>query len=286
MPKNKSRIAEILKAHQDDLAAEWVKNLQATGTGKDSRISESQLREQTKEFLVLLSEAAAAGGDVHSQAWSATVDFLEDVSRSRVQQGFTSEETARFIFSFKQPLFARLRAELAKDHEAFAEETWAATELLDKMGLITIAAFQKTREDLINRQQQEMLELSTPVVKMWDGILALPMIGTLDSARTQIVMESLLQRIVDTGAELAIIDITGVPTVDTLVAQHLLKTVTAIRLMGADCIISGVRPQIAQTIVHLGVDLQGVTTKANLADALSLALKKLGFAVTRTKAAN
>lgn len=282
----KSRIAEILKAHQDDLAAEWVKNLQATGTGKDSRISESQLREQTKEFLVLLSEAAAAGGDVHSQAWNATVDFLEDVSRSRVQQGFTSEETARFIFSFKQPLFARLRAELAKDHEAFAEETWAATELLDKMGLITIAAFQKTREDLINRQQQEMLELSTPVVKMWDGILALPMIGTLDSARTQIVMESLLQRIVDTGAELAIIDITGVPTVDTLVAQHLLKTVTAIRLMGADCIISGVRPQIAQTIVHLGVDLQGVTTKANLADALSLALKKLGFAVTRTKAAN
>ncbi|HEY4258701.1 MAG TPA: STAS domain-containing protein [Schlesneria sp.] len=285
MAKNKSRIAEIVKAHEEDLAAQWIKSLVATGSGKDSRISESQLKEQTKEFLTLLSDAAASGGDTNSQAWNAIVDFLADVSRSRVDQGFSSDETARFIFSFKQPLFARLRSELGKDHDAFADETWTATELLDKLGMITVAAFQKTREDLINRQQQEMLELSTPVVKMWDGILALPMIGTLDSARTQIVMESLLQRIVDTGAELAIIDITGVPTVDTLVAQHLLKTVTAIRLMGADCIISGVRPQIAQTIVHLGVDLQGVTTKANLADALSLALKKLGFAVTRTKSA-
>ena len=175
-----------------------------------------------------------------------------------------------FIFSLKKPLFARLRQELGKDADALADETWAVTELLDRMGMLTVRAFQKSREDVINRQQQEMLELSTPVVKLWEGVLALPMIGTLDSARTQIVMESLLQRIVDTGSELAIIDITGVPTVDTLVAQHLLKTVTAIRLMGADCIISGVRPQIAQTIVHLGVDLQGVTTKATLADALAI----------------
>jgi rsbT co-antagonist protein RsbR len=151
---------------------------------------------------------------------------------------------------------------------------------LDELGLITINTYQRAREDVINRQQQEMLELSTPVVKLWEGVLALPMIGTLDSARTQIVMESLLQKIVETGSEIAIIDITGVPTVDTLVAQHLLKTVTAIRLMGADCIISGVRPQIAQTIVHLGVDLQGVTTKANLADALALALKRTGATVS------
>lgn len=286
MGNNKSRISEIIKTHQKDLVADWLKNLQAGGSAKDSRISDSQLREQATNFLALLSDAAASGSDVHSPGWSAAVDFLEEISRSRVLQGFSSDETARFIFSFKKPLFARLRTELAKDHDLFAEETWTATELLDRLGLLTVAAFQKTREDLINRQQHEMLELSTPVVKMWDGILALPMIGTLDSARTQIVMESLLQRIVDTGAELAIIDITGVPTVDTLVAQHLLKTVTAIRLMGADCIISGVRPQIAQTIVHLGVDLQGVTTKANLADALGLALKKLGFAVTRTKTAN
>jgi rsbT co-antagonist protein RsbR len=201
-----------------------------------------------------------------------------------VAQGYSSDQTATFIFSLKRPIFAKLSKELGSDAKAMADETWVASELIDKLGLHTIKSFQKTREDVINRQQEEMLELSTPVVKLWEGVLALPMIGTLDSARTQIVMESLLQRIVDTGSEIAIIDITGVPTVDTLVAQHLLKTVTAIRLMGADCIISGVRPQIAQTIVHLGVDLQGVITKANLADALALALKRSGYTITRNKA--
>jgi rsbT co-antagonist protein RsbR len=262
-----------------------MKSLQAAVGGKDSRISESQLKEQTAQFTALLLAALQAGEafNAKSSEWKAITHFLEEVSKSRVAQGFSSDETAMFIFSFKKPLFARLRQELGKDAEALAEETWAATDLLDRMGMLTVRAFQKTREDVINRQQMEMLELSTPVVKLWDGVLALPMIGTLDSARTQIVMESLLQRIVDTGSELAIIDITGVPTVDTLVAQHLLKTVTAIRLMGADCIISGVRPQIAQTIVHLGVDLQGVTTKATLADALSLALKRSGYVVSRPK---
>jgi rsbT co-antagonist protein RsbR len=174
-----------------------------------------------------------------------------------------------------------LRQECAKDADKLANETWAASELVDKLGLHTIKTFQISREEVIGRQQTELLELSTPVVKLWDGILALPMIGTLDSARTQVVMESLLRKIVETESQIAIIDITGVPTVDTLVAQHLLKTVTAIRLMGADCIISGVRPQIAQTIVHLGVDLQGVTTKANLADALALALKRNGVSFTK-----
>ena len=172
---------------------------------------------------------------------------------------------------------------MPKIRQPWAREIWIVTDLLDSLGLHTIKTFQKSREDIISRQQMEMLELSTPVVKLWEGVLALPMIGTLDSARTQVVMESLLQRIVETGSEIAIIDITGVPTVDTLVAQHLLKTVTAIRLMGADCIISGIRPQIAQTIVHLGVDLQGVTTKATLADALTLALKRSGFVVSKTK---
>jgi rsbT co-antagonist protein RsbR len=222
--------------------------------------------------------------DLSSAEWTPVREFLEGVSRSRATQGYTSDETATFIFSFKQPLFARLRSELAANPAALAEETWAASEFVDRLGMHTIKTFQKTREDVIIRQQEELLELSTPVVKLWDGVLALPMIGTLDSARTQVVMESLLQRIVDTGSEIAIIDITGVPTVDTLVAQHLLKTVTAIRLMGADCIISGVRPQIAQTIVHLGVDLQGVTTKANLADALALALKRSGYVVTKPQA--
>jgi rsbT co-antagonist protein RsbR len=284
MPQQ-SRTAAILKKHQDDLNSEWLKSLKTVGSGKDSRISDSQLKAQTAEFTTLLV-AALQTGDISSTSspeWKAITHFLEETSNSRVTQGFSSDETAMFIFSLKKPLFARLRQELGKDSDALADETWAVTELLDRMGMVTVRAFQKSREDVINRQQQEMLELSTPVVKLWEGVLALPMIGTLDSARTQIVMESLLQRIVDTGSELAIIDITGVPTVDTLVAQHLLKTVTAIRLMGADCIISGVRPQIAQTIVHLGVDLQGVTTKATLADALSLALKRSGFVVSRTK---
>jgi rsbT co-antagonist protein RsbR len=166
-----------------------------------------------------------------------------------------------------------------REGETLADDIWTATRMLDSLGLYTTESYQKTREDVISRQQQEMLELSTPVVMLWDGILALPLIGTLDSARTQVVMENLLQRIVDTGSSIAILDITGVPTVDTLVAQHLLKTVAAARLMGADCIISGIRPQIAQTIVHLGVDLNSVTTKATLADAFGVALKRLGLAV-------
>jgi rsbT co-antagonist protein RsbR len=169
------------------------------------------------------------------------------------------------------------------DSNALGEELWRATELLDKLGLFTTEVYQKSREEIIARQQQDMLELSTPVVKMWDGVLVLPLIGTLDSQRTQMVMESLLQRIVETAAEVAIIDITGVPTVDTLVAQHLIKTVTAARLMGADCIISGIRPQIAQTIVHLGVDLRDIATKSSLADALALALRKLGLTIVRSQ---
>jgi rsbT co-antagonist protein RsbR len=275
----------ILRKHERDLLAEWVADLKADGSAGDGRISEKELAEQAGRFLSLMQQAAAAGDrDVDAAPWDGVRDFLDEISRSRVRQGFTSDQTARFIFSFKKPLFARLRTEIGQDPKALADETWAATELLDRLGMHTVKAFQKTREDVIHRQQQELLELSTPVVKLWEGVLALPMIGTLDSARTQVVMESLLQKIVDTGSEIAIIDITGVPTVDTLVAQHLLKTVTAIRLMGADCIISGVRPQIAQTIVHLGVDLQGVTTKATLADALSLALKRSGFVVSKVKA--
>lgn len=283
MAKASTRIADTLQKHEGDLVAEWMRLLREGGSARDNRISDADLKSQTTEFVSLLQQAAQSGdvANTNRPEWRAIEEFLAEVSRSRALQGFSADETARFVFSFKQPLFARLKAELGKDAEALTDETWRASELLDKMGMLTIRSFQTTREDVIRRQQQELLELSTPVVKLWDGILALPMIGTLDSERTQIVMESLLQRIVDTGSEIAIIDITGVPTVDTLVAQHLLKTVTAIRLMGADCIISGVRPQIAQTIVHLGVDLQGVTTKANLADALGLALKRMNLVVSR-----
>lgn len=184
-----------------------------------------------------------------------------------------------FVFSFKQPLFTRLRAMYGSDGEMLGAEIWAATVLIDKLGLYVTELYQKARNEVILRQQEEMLELSTPVVELWDGVLALPLIGTLDSSRTQIVMQNLLEAIVRTGSEIAIIDITGVPTVDTLVAQHLLKTVAAARLMGADCIISGIRPQIAQTIIHLGVDLANVTTKATLSDAFGTALKRSGLKV-------
>ncbi len=271
-------ISNVLKKTGKDLQSAWARDLGAALPAGKGRISAIELEQQMAEFLQLLATAAehAKGADITAAEFKPLREFLEGVSRSRAVQGFTAAETATFIFSFKKPLFEQLKAAAGKDAEKLADETWRATMLLDSLGLHTVQTFQKAREEVINRQQREMLELSTPVVKLWDGILALPMIGTLDSARTQVVMENLLQKVVETGAQIAILDITGVPTVDTLVAQHLLKTVTALRLMGAECIISGVRPQIAQTIVHLGVDLQGVTTKANLADALALALKRTG----------
>ena len=269
-------LPRVLKNYESDILEEWMREQQA-GVRSGSKIKESELRSQSAEFLNLLQVATQSGvTDVMGPAFARVRDLLSDVSRSRGFQGFSPSETAMFVFSIKRPLFARIRKELANDPTAMAIETWSATELIDRLGLLTTEFYQKAREEVISRQQQELLELSTPVVKLWDGILALPMIGTLDSARTQVVMESLLQRIVETGAEVAIIDITGVPTVDTLTAQHLLKTVTAARLMGADCIISGIRPQIAQTIVHLGVELGAVTTKATLADAFRRALEMTG----------
>ena len=272
-----SVLTRVLERHGDALLGEWVKE-QLGASSRSGVISEGELRQQCAEFLRLLRDALAAGAsaDVARPEWEAMRDLLAGISRSRSAQGFTSSETATFVFSFKRPLFARLRGEAGQSAEALADETWAATALLDRLGLHTTEAFVRAREATISRQQEEMLELSTPVVKLWDGIVALPMIGTLDSNRTQVVMETLLQKIVETGSAIAIIDITGVPTVDTLVAQHLLKTVAAARLMGAECIISGIRPQIAQTIVHLAIDLGDVVTKATLADAFKAALAKLG----------
>lgn len=280
----KSRLADVLSKYEAETLADWLKEQSASLTRHSGRIKESELREQSKEFLGLLTKAATSGQleDIRGSNWTDTREMLASLSRSRGMQGFTPSETASFIFSLKKPLFARLRREFASEPERLAEESWILTDVLDKLGLFTTEIHQKTREEVINRQQQEMLELSTPVVKLWDGVLALPMIGTLDSARTQVVMETLLQRIVETGSGIAIIDITGVPTVDTLTAQHLLKTVTAARLMGAECIISGIRPAIAQTIVHLGVDLGDVVTKASLADAFAVALERTGREVRRT----
>ncbi len=260
----------------------WTRNLTQATQSAGSRISPDELSRQTREFLELTGNALRAGTvEIGNAAWTPVRGFLERLSESRAAQGFSSSDTATFVFSLKQPLFEQLGIEAGNDVKQFADNTWKATVLLDSLGLHTVKTYQKAREDVIRRQQEEMLELSTPVVKLWDGILALPMVGTLDSARTQVVMESLLNKIVETGSQMAILDITGVPTVDTLVAQHLLKTVTALRLMGADCIISGIRPQIAQTIVHLGVDLQGVTTRANLADALALALERTGASLRK-----
>jgi len=284
MANGQSLSVSIVEDDSAGLLNEWVTEMKAAGVGHDTRMNEVELRAQGAEFLKVLAAAVKNGSNILTEGWTPVRQFLEGISRSRAIQGFSSAETATFIFSLKKPLFTRIRRATSSSPDALAEATWETTELIDKLGMHTVKTFQKSREEVINRQQEEMLELSTPVVKLWEGIIALPMIGTLDSARTQIVMESLLQRIVETGAEIAIIDITGVPTVDTLVAQHLLKTVTAIRLMGADCIISGIRPQIAQTIVHLGIELQGITTKANLADALAIALKRTGLTVTKAQA--
>ena len=275
-------LAAVLRRHEARLLADWMGEL--TKGGRSGAIDKAELEEQTRTFVRLLTEAAQAdpGAGMGNSVWGPLREMLASVSASRARQGFTPTETATFVFSFKQPLFAILREAYKQDAEGLVREMWVGTTLLDKLGLFTAETFQKSREGVIMRQQRDLLELSTPVVALWEGILALPLIGTLDSERTQVVMESLLERIVETGASIAIIDITGVPTVDTLVAQHLLKTIGAARLMGAECIISGIRPQIAQTIVHLGVDLGDVVTKATLASALVVALERLGASIVRS----
>ena len=272
-------LGEIITKHETEILDDWLKEM-SSATRRSDLMKESELRSQCSHFLRLLErEAQSSGKEFPSSAWDEMRQMLAEISKSRALQGFSGSETAMFVLSVKKPLFARIRDEFTGDTDGFAAAFWSVTELLDSMGLYTTDAFLKSREEVIRRQQEEMLELSTPVVKLWEGILALPIIGTLDSARTQVVMETLLQSIVETNSRVAIIDITGVPTVDTVVAQHLLKTVTAARLMGAECIISGVRPQIAQTIVHLGINLLDVTTKATLSDAFGLALRRAGLHV-------
>ena len=281
---SKSNFAGILRNNEGALLDAWMTH-QGQITQLRGRMKESEVRQQSREFLELLQTAVTAAGgtgtpDVNSAAFRELRLYLETVTAARTQAGFTPTETANFVFSFKRPLFAQIR-ESEKDPAQQVEELTLASDVLDSLGLMATEAHQKARESVILRQQQEMLELSTPVVKLWDGVLALPVIGTLDSSRAQAIMESLLERIVATGSEIAIIDITGVPTVDTLTAQHLLKTVTAARLMGAECIISGIRPQIAQTIVHLGVELGDVITKSSLADAFKVALSRGSYSIVK-----
>jgi rsbT co-antagonist protein RsbR len=280
-----SRIPEVLEKYEASLLTAWLQAM-SDSSNRHGLLKDTELREECREFLNLFRRVVQSDtlNNIQGSTWKEMREFLTSASRERSQKGFTPSETASFVLSFKQPLFAQLRQEFAQeDGQSLLDSILVATTLIDELGLFTMEVYQKTREEVIRRQQDELIELSTPVVKLWDGILGLPIIGTLDSARTQIVMESLLQKIVETGSEVAIIDITGVPTVDTLTAQHLLKTITAARLMGADCIISGIRPQIAQTIVYLGVDLSNVVTKSTLADAFALALKQVGLKIVPTQ---
>jgi rsbT co-antagonist protein RsbR len=279
-------LAEILSHNADAIRSQWIAEM-SRSIERSDLISKAELEEQSRSILDALVIGVRTSGptNIAGAGWDSARELLKEISASRARQGFSSVDVATFIMSLKKPLFERIQAEYEGDQTRLFEEIWKATELLDRLALVTTEAFMSAREEVISRQQQELLELSTPVVKLWDGILALPIIGTLDSSRTQVVMENLLQSVVDTNSKYAIIDITGVPTVDTLVAQHLLKTITAARLMGAECIISGVRPQIAQTIVHLGINLEDVITKAKLCDAFALALDRSGRVVVRKGAA-
>jgi rsbT co-antagonist protein RsbR len=276
-----AQLATLIQKFNEPILLGWFEQLKSKAMTFDSGAGDAT-RKHCAQLLNLLGTAAQRGQleNIEGREWDEVRQLLAEVSQNRARQGATSSETAIFVFSLKQALFPFLRSELEKQPEQLASATWSITGLLEQLGLYTVQVFQESRDRIIARQQQELLELSTPVVKLWQNILALPLIGTLDSARTQVVMENLLQKIIETGAAIAIIDITGVPTVDTLVAQHLLKTIAAARLMGADCIISGIRPQIAQTIVHLGVNLEDVITKATLADAFLIALERTGAKIT------
>jgi rsbT co-antagonist protein RsbR len=270
-------IAELLRQQGSTIGTEWQAQLDIDTLGS-RKVRKDEQRRQCDDFLSAFTRTISgdAPGNIDHRSWNEVREVLDHISSSRAKGGSIPSETATFIFSLKQPIFAVLRTRLADRPDVLTAAYWAVSTVLDQLGLYTVEVFQRSRDQIVARQQQELLELSTPVITLWEGVLALPLIGTLDSMRAQVVMESILQKIVDTGAAIAIIDITGVPTVDTLVAQHLMKTIAAARLMGADCIISGIRPQIAQTIVHLGIDLANVTTKATLADAFLVALERTG----------
>jgi len=270
----------LVRAKYETILESWIAEQRRSATARPDLISDSDRARQSSEVLSTLLEGLDSGSlDVSGPAWEHMRATLRGISLSRGRLGFSPTETVLFILSLKEPLFDSLQELDPSDR---AEAILELNKLVDRFTLFTSEVYQQGREEVILRQQQEVLELSTPVVRLWQGILTLPLIGTLDSERTQVVMESLLQAIVDTGSTIAIIDITGVQTVDTKVAQHLIQTVAAARLMGADCMISGIRPQIAQTIIHLGITLPDIVTKATLADAFLAALDRLGRRVVAT----
>jgi rsbT co-antagonist protein RsbR len=282
MSEARNALQEALQQDHRPLITSWLTTQGIQPDHEAFRPSSAEAR----NLLESLAGALAVDRDANIQSpqWSSLRDSLESLATSRAAKGQTVGQACAFVLGLKAPLFDALKQlPVAKDVEQLVDVLLGATNDIDAMAQWVADHYQRARESIITRQQEELLELSTPVIKLWDGILAVPLIGTLDSTRTQMVMESLLQRIVETESTLAIIDITGVPTVDTLVAQHLIKTVTAIRLLGAECIISGIRPQIAQTVVHLGIDLQSVSSKSSLSGALALAFKLSGLSVERSE---
>lgn len=279
----KQDISRLLQKKKKYIIEDWM-NMQLADAGlREDLMSNDELREQSAELLDALLKAITEENlsDFNSEGFNQVYEILSGISISRARQGFSPRETGIFVFSLKDAILKTLINELSNNQELLIEALVLMNKLLDNLGIVTFETFIKGREEVILRQTDEISEISTPVIRVWDGILALPIIGTLDSARTQVVMESLLQNIVDTGSTIAILDISGVPAVDSLVAQHIIKTVAATRLMGAECIISGIRPEIAQTVVHLGIDLSNIVTKATLASALKFAFAALKLDVKR-----
>jgi len=273
----------LLQKKKKNILELWMKNQLADEGLREDLISNDDLRAQSEELIDSLVTNLSSGNftDLNSDEWSPVIEILGGIAITRARQGFSPRETGAFVFSLKEALLETLQKEIGDDTKALFTESMKINRLMDNLSVITFETFIKGREEVILRQTDEIAEISTPVIRVWDGILALPIIGTLDSARTQVVMESLLQEIVDTGSSIAILDISGVPAVDSLVAQHLIKTVSATRLMGAECIISGIRPEIAQTVVHLGIDLSNIVTKSTLASALQHAFKVMRLEVKK-----
>jgi rsbT co-antagonist protein RsbR len=281
----KTDIAKLLQKKKKQLLESWMTKQLSDAMLRDDLMSNEDLREQSNELLDELLKAVSTDHmeDIEAPAFEQVKEVLSGISISRARQGFSPRETGIYVFSLKEAIQQVLREEIRDDMQLLYQSTLSFNKLLDSLGMVTFETYIKGREEVILRQTDEITEISTPVIKVWEGILALPIIGTLDSARTQVVMENLLQEIVETGSTIAILDISGVPAVDSLVAQHLIKTVAATRLMGAECIISGIRPEIAQTVVHLGIDLSNIVTKASLASALKHAFGMLKLEVKKNQ---